>query len=132
MAPITTSQMRKIYVTAKERGMDSDLLHIHIQMLTGKESLKQLTISEAVKVIDSLEGKAVSERKMTDKQFWYIQVLMRELGWTDEEGKPDFKRLDGFCSKYYRIDHYKWLTPSVASKVIEGLKNMQKNKEEQV
>lgn len=131
MAPITTSQMRKIYVTAKERGMDSDLLHIHIQMLTGKESLKQLTISEAVKVIDSLEGKAVSERKMTDKQFWYIQVLMRELGWTDEEGKPDFKRLDGFCSKYYRIDHYKWLTPSVASKVIEGLKNMQKNKEEQ-
>lgn len=131
MTPITTSQMRKIYVTAKERGMDSDLLHIHIQMLTGKESLKQLTISEAVKVIDSLEGKAVSERKMTDKQFWYIQVLMRELGWTDEEGKPDFKRLDGFCSKYYRIDHYKWLTPSVASKVIEGLKSMQKNKEEQ-
>lgn len=131
MTPITASQMRKIYVTAKERGMDSDLLHIHIQMLTGKESLKQLTISEAVKVIDSLEGKAVSERKMTDKQFWYIQVLMRELGWTDEEGKPDFKRLDGFCSKYYRIDHYKWLTPSVASKVIEGLKNMQKNKEEQ-
>lgn len=131
MTPITTSQMRKIYVTAKERGMDSDLLHIHIQMLTGKESLKQLTISEAVKVIDSLEGKAASERKMTDKQFWYIQTLMRELGWTDEEGKPDFKRLDGFCSKYYRIDHYKWLTPSVASKVIEGLKNMQKNKEEQ-
>ncbi|MBP3487302.1 MAG: regulatory protein GemA [Roseburia sp.] len=131
MAPITTSQMRKIYVTAKERGMDSDLLHIHIQMLTGKESLKQLTISEAVKVIDSLEGKVVSDRKMTDKQFWYIQALMRELGWTDEEGKPDFKRLDGFCSKYYRIDHYKWLTPSVASKVIEGLKNMQKNKEEQ-
>lgn len=132
MAPITTSQMRKIYATARERGMDNDLLHIHVHTLTGKDSLKELNISEAVKVIDSLEGKGdAADRKMTDRQFRYIQILMRELGWVDEEGEPDFKRLNGFCSKYYKVDHYKWLTPSVAGKVIEGLKNMQKNKEEQ-
>lgn len=57
MQPITTSQMRKIYAAAREHGLDNDLLHIHLQTVTGKESLKELTMSEAIKLIDSLEGK---------------------------------------------------------------------------
>ena len=124
--------MRKIYATAREHGLDNDLLHIHVQTVTGKDSLKELNITEAVKLIDSLEGKKTppDRMKMTEKQFRYINMLMKDLGWLDEDGKRDYKRLNGFCSKRYGIDHYRWLTSSKASKVIEGLKNMVNNQED--
>ena len=107
MQPITTSQMRKIYAAAREHGLDNDLLHIHLQTVTGKESLKELTMSEAIKLIDSLEGKKgrTGSMQMTEKQFRYINMLMKDLGWMDENGKRDYKRLNGFCSKRYGIDH---------------------------
>ncbi len=132
MQPITTSQMRKIYATAREHGLDNDLLHIHINTITGKGSLKELNITEAVKLIDSLEGKKTNPKSdhMTEKQSRYIYMLMKDLGWLDENGKRDYKRLDGFCSKRYGVDSYKWLTASMASKVIEGLKKMIANQEE--
>lgn len=131
-AGITASQMRKIHASARERGMDNDLLHIHVVTLTGKDSLKELTIHEAVRVIDSLEGKGTKEPGgMTWKQMSYIQALARELGWVTEAGKTDDKRLNGFISKRFGVDHYRWLSRSTASKVIEGLKNMLKGQEEE-
>jgi hypothetical protein len=124
--------MRKIYAVARELGMDNDLLHTHLCTVTGKDSLKELNIQEAVRVIDSLEGKPVATRTsgMTQKQFKYINILMRDLGWVTEDGRSDYKRLNGFCSKRYGIDHYSWLTVSKASDVIEGLKNMLKEQQE--
>lgn len=67
---------------------------------------------------------------MTWKQMSYIQSMARELGWVTEEGKVDDKRLNGFISKRFGVDHYRWLSRSMASKVIEGLKNMRKGQEE--
>lgn len=134
MAAITASQMRKIYVTARELGMDNDLLHIHVHTLTGKDSLKELTIYEAVEVIDSLERKNREPSRpggMTKKQEAYMRVLAKELGWINEAGQPDEKRLNGFVSKRFGVDHYRWLSVSMASKVIEGLKNMTKNQKEE-
>lgn len=121
---ITAAQMRKIHVLAKDYGLDNDLLHVHIQTLTGKDSLKELSLGEAIRVIDSMDQKA---NNMTWKQKCLIDKLMQELGWTDEKGIPDDKRLDGFCSKYCGVDSHKWLTRRDASKVIEGLKNMLQN-----
>lgn len=121
---ITAAQMRKIHVLAKDYGLDYDLLHVHIQTLTGKDSLKELSLGEAIRVIDSLDQKA---NNMTWKQKCLIDRLLQELGWTDEKGIPDDKRLDGFCSKYCGVDSHKWLTRRDASKVIEGLKNMLQN-----
>ena len=119
---ITTAQMRKIHVLARDYGLDNDLLHIHIQTVTGKDSLKKLSLREAVKVIDSLEKR--SSDRMTWKQKYFIDRLLQEIGWTDEQGDPNYQRLDGFCSKYYGVDSHKWLTRRNASNVIEGLKNM--------
>lgn len=125
MAAITASQMRKIHVSARERGMDNDLLHIHVRTLTGKESLRELTVSEAVRVIDSLEGKSHKPGDHASaKQMRYIEALAKELGWQKEDGSLDKDRLNGFLSKRYGLDHYRWLTRSTASKVIEGLKHM--------
>ncbi|MCM1057712.1 MAG: regulatory protein GemA [Firmicutes bacterium] len=120
--PITASQMRKIHVLARDHGLDDDLLHIHVQTVTGKDSLKKLSLREAVRVIDSLE-KGSSDH-MTWRQKYLIDKLMQELSWTDGKGDPDYKRLDGFCSRRYGVDSHKWLTRTAASKVIEGLKGM--------
>lgn len=126
-AAITASQMRKIHVLAREYGLDNDLLHVHIQTVTGKDSLKKLSLREAVRVIDSLEKR--SSDRMTWKQKYFIDRLLAELGWTDGQGKPDYQRLDGFCSKRFGVDSHKWLTRVDASNVIEGLKNMIKKEE---
>lgn len=125
---ITASQVRKIHVLAREYGLDNDLLHVHIQTITGKDSLKKLSLGEAARVIDSLEKR--SSDRMTWKQSGLIDKLLGELGWVDGQGKPDYQRLDGFCSKRFGVDSHKWLTRMDASKVIEGLKNMVQNKEE--
>lgn len=126
-AVITAAQMRKIHVLAREYGLDNDLLHVHIQTVTGKDSLKKLSLGEAVRVIDSLEKR--SSDRMTWKQKYFIDKLLEELGWTDEQGDPDYQRLDGFCSKRFGVDSHKWLTRAAASNVIEGLKNMVKKEE---
>lgn len=124
MNKITAAQQRKIHVTARELGMDDDLLHEYVNMVTGQDSLKSLTVMEAVKVIDGLEGKkgyAAGDRASW-RQTAYINSLMRQLGWTGPDGDPDKKRLDGFVKKQYGLEDSRWMTRKVASRVIEGLK----------
>lgn len=126
MAKITAAQMRKIHVLAKELGMDDDLLHEYAAMLTGKESLKDLSVMEAVRIIDGLEGKKgyANGDRASYRQNAFIRVLMQQLEWVDETGEPDKKRLDGFVKKQYGIDDSRWMTRKVASGVIEGLKEL--------
>ncbi len=122
---VTAAQIRKIYITAREHGIDDDLLHEHVFMIAKKDSIKILTKEEAAKVIDSLEGRRVSGKDpMTQKQRWYILSLAKKLGWTDESGKVDEKRLNGMCEKYAKTGCYKWLSRSGAAGMIEALKNM--------
>lgn len=134
MRKITPSQMRKIYALAKENGIDNELLHIIVENETGKSSIAELKIMEAVKVIDKIEGKKQSynpkKEHMTYKQEAYIKGLAKDLGWVDVDGDIDEKRLNGFCKKYYGIETYKWLTRSLASKVIEGLKQLTSRNDE--
>lgn len=128
MRRITPAQNRKIHSLAKEYGLDSDLLHSVVQSETGKSSLKELTVMEAVKVIDRLEGRGQSydstREHMTYRQEAYIKGLAKDLGWTGEDGKVDKKRIDGFVRKFYGVDSHKFLSRSMASKVIEGLKSL--------
>ncbi len=126
MAKISAAQMRKIHALSRELGMDDDLLHEYVSMLTGKDSLKGLTVTEAIKVIDGMEGKKgyANGDRATYRQNAFIRVLVLQLGWADAAGEPDKKRLDGFVKKQYGIDDSRWMTRKVASKVIEGLKEL--------
>lgn len=122
---ITAAQIKKIHAAARERGVDNDLLHEHIHMLVKKDSIKILTREEAAKVIDSLEGKThTGKDHMTQKQRLYLLALVKKLGWTDENGRADEKRLNGMCEKYAQVSRYEWLTRRGASDMIEALKNM--------
>lgn len=135
MQNITPAQMRKIHALSRERGIDNDVLHAHVLMLVKRNSLKELTIVEAVKVIDSLSGddkdKAV-EGMMTAKQKKYIDGLLKDIGWTDKNGRPDQERLSAFISERFHISQMQWVTSKKASEVIEALKAMKsrKNKED--
>lgn len=127
MAKISAAQQRKIHVTATELGMDDDLLHEYVAMLTQKESLRELSMIEAIKVIDGLEGKKgyANGDRASYRQNTYIQILMKQLGWVDEDGEPDKKRLDGWVRKQCGLDDSRWMTRKIASKVIEGLKALE-------
>lgn len=132
MSKITTAQLRKIYVLARERAMDDDLLHLHVRNLTHKEHIGDLSIMEAVGVIDSLEGQPKEPKKdpATARQMWFIKKLLAELGWVDESGVVDMGRLDGFLRERFGVAHYKWLDKPKASQTIEALKAMLERQQE--
>ncbi|MCM1121811.1 MAG: regulatory protein GemA [Eubacterium sp.] len=131
MRKITAAQNRKIHMQAAQLGMDDDLLHEFVYMLTEKQHISSLTVTEAVKVIDSLEGKKsyAAGSHVTDRQKAYIFFLMKQNGWTDEEGKPDIRRLDGFVRKQYGIGCHQFMDRKTASNVIEFLKEMKDRQE---
>lgn len=127
---ISAGQMRKIYALARERGMDNDLLHAHVQTLTGKDSMKDLTMPEGIRIIESLEGKPSELKgqiKASFRQMQYIYGLMKQLGWVTDTGEPDMERLDRFLQSPkagINLGSHKWLTKTKASKLIEALKSM--------
>lgn len=131
---VTYGQIKKIYAVARERGIDNDLLHEHMEMLLHRSSVKDLTKREAAVLVDSLEGKAASGgAHATGKQMHYIYGLMKELGWTTEEGKPDLDRLNRFLQSDkagFRLSDYRWLKKGPASDLIEALKAMLERKQE--
>ncbi|MCM1192696.1 MAG: regulatory protein GemA [Acetatifactor muris] len=123
---ITQGQMKKIHALAKEIGMDDDLLHEYVFLLAEKDSLKELSLADAARVIDGMTGKKGYARgdRISYRQEMYIFSLMKKMGWTDKEGNPDIKRLNGFIKKQYGIEDYRWTTRGIASRVIEAFKEL--------
>ncbi len=129
MNPASAAQKRKIFVLAKEQGMDQELLHAYVCALVKKESLSKLTIREAIQVIDGLSGKEArspcpQRGAMSQAQRGYLLSLVKRLGWVDEAGRPDEERLNGFCRKQQDTLYWTGLTRAKACKVIEALKAM--------
>ncbi len=132
MKKITPAQRKKIYATAREIGMDNDLLHGVVEELTKKEHISDLTIAQAARVIDHITMNTDSRRFIdlptgrkvamaTQKQMWKVQDLEEKLGWKDNP-----KRLRGFCRKYAGVDNPDWMTKEQAKRIIEGLKSLLK------
>ena len=57
MVSISDAQRRKIFKLRTEKGLDDDTLRAYIHSLVGKSSLKELSVRDAISVIDALEGK---------------------------------------------------------------------------
>jgi len=125
MVKITSAQMRKIYGLAKVHNLDSETLHALVYKITYKESIKTLTIAEAIKVIDSLDGKKSGTAGMiTYKQQRFIEGLAKDIGWKDGFGNLNSEKLNAWLHKRYGISHIRWLPVKKASDAIEGLKAM--------
>ena len=130
MNKMSDAQRRKIFKLAGEKGLDSEMLHGFIKNLTGKDSMTQLSIAEAVKVIDGLEGKKQTAAGMiTAKQRKFIEGLAKDIGWVNDTGGVDEKRLGGWLYSKYDVSALNWLTSKKASNAIEGLKAMKQRLE---
>lgn len=127
---ITPAQKRKIFATARELGLDNDLLHAVVVNRTGKKHISDLNKHQAIMIIDELEHRAGRSTRCvvlpdnrqvvlaTKEQLWKMRQLEKQLGW---DANP--KRLRGFCRKYAgKVENIEWLTKAQAWRVIEGLK----------
>ena len=117
---MTEKQRKLLFVLAKQRGMDNELLHNYIETQTGKQSITEVTTQEAKILIDGLqEKKQTAKGYITEKQLKYVKGLCQCLSWEE-------KALRQFIEKQYGISNVNWLTSKQAAKLIEGLKNIWK------
>jgi len=133
---ITGKQLRMIWTLARQLGMDSELLHEMVFEVTGKDSLKKLTVPEAVGIIDGLVNDGAKVRKkrkprrnlpenvvelITGRQIRLIEYLVDQLGWNNPN------QLTGFNRRVIKKERI--CTKQEASKIIEGLKAVMNRKE---
>ena len=117
---MTEKQRKLLFVLAKQRGMDNELLHSYVETQTGKQSITEVTTQEAKTLIDGLqEKKQTVKGYITEKQLKYVKGLCQCLSWEE-------KALRQFIEKQYGISNVNWLTSKQAAKLIEGLKNIWK------
>ena len=133
---ITEKQLRMIWTLARQLGMDDELVHEMVFQVTGKDSLKKLTVPEAVGIIDGLINDGAKVRKkrkprrglpenvvelLTGKQIRLIEYLVDQLGWNNPN------QLTGFNRRVIKKERI--CTIKEASKVIEGLKAIANRKQ---
>ncbi|UCG94126.1 MAG: hypothetical protein JSW13_06805, partial [Candidatus Aerophobus sp.] len=66
MNGISDEQLKLLWVLARQLGMDSELLHEFIFSVTGKGSIRALSVLEAKEAIDALvlNGAKVTRKKL--------------------------------------------------------------------
>ena len=115
---MTEKQRKLLFVLAKQKGMDSELLHSYVEAQTAKQSITEVTTQEAKILIDGLQQKKQTAKgRITEKQLKYIKGLIQNLEWQE-------KTLNQFIEKQYAISNVNWLTSKQAAKLIEGLKSI--------
>ena len=122
MSPaITAAQIRMIHALVRETGLDDDTLHDIAHSVSGKESLRTLTRSQAARLIDRLQVLAGKAKDIPDRasqaQQNYIHALAREMGWAE-----DPKRLRRFLETRAGVSDVRFLSIRAAGQIIEALK----------
>lgn len=137
MAADIKKDIKRIWAAAKspELKLTDEELHLFVHTITGKDSIRALTVREAGKVIGALEHMKKSAKKAegrkrraagtsaTENQRRKIYKLSRELGWD----KPE--RVNGMCRRMFGVSAVEWLDYQQCSKLIEALKKMAERKE---
>ena len=65
----------------------------------------------------------------------FIFGLMKEMGWTTGDGKPDLDRLNRFLRSDkagFNLEDYRWLNVGMASDLIEAFKSMLAREQEKM
>ena len=129
---ITRDQIKLIWVLARQIGMESNELYDVVSAVTGKDSIKALSVTDGTDIIEVLVragGRVKKKRKprpdlppnvvelVTRKQTRLIKHLEKKLGWQDNP-----ERLKGFIRRIIKREGVR--TKQEAMKVIEGLKSM--------
>lgn len=131
---MTSTQRRRLFSIAKDLGFHGgeaiEFLREQTEQWTGKRSLRTLSKRQADEMIVKLQqpagqapaGKrAVSPGRLSENQL----RLIRDLAGQAFSFESQFRV---WLKNYHKVDHEEWLTPLLAGKVIEGLKNMAKRR----
>lgn len=115
----TEGQIRMIWGLAHRLGLPEDVLREKAWYIAGKRSLRALSVSQAARLIDSMQGKRQqSESRASDAQLAVIRDYARRLGWDDPN------RLRGWILSRYGVECVEWLRGEQASLCIEAMKGM--------
>ncbi len=131
MSSLSHEYIKRIYGNAKGQGLDNEALHSLVFRLTGKDSIRKLSRTEAESIIENLGGRK-HYRKYTNSgqgmisegQTKLLFALMYKLSALDGRGNNVGQRLLGLAKKMHRRDKLEWLTKKEASELTEALKNM--------
>lgn len=136
---IWQAQNRKIWAMAHECGVAEVNVRDIVEGITGDRSISGLTTRQQAEVIAALEtvkGQTVRRKRAqkkridaepergggaTTRQIVEIRRLSESIDW----GLP---ALRAWLSRLYRCEREEWLTASMATKVITGLRAMAKQK----
>ncbi|MDD5451505.1 MAG: DUF1018 domain-containing protein [Desulfovibrionales bacterium] len=129
---ISKDQIKLIWVLARQLDLNSDELHEVVAGITGKDSIKALSVGEGIEVVNTMiraGGKVKKKRKprrklppnvvemVTGEQLEFIRFLEGRLGWQDNP-----QRLKAFVRRIIKREVVR--TKQEGSKVIQGLKSM--------
>ena len=138
----TVYQIKKIHALKSVVGLDDDLYR-DMLMSFDVQTSKDLTFTEAKILIEILEEKAIAMKKWvkqplkysdldreakmaTQAQLRMIESMWREICYFDDD-KFAKKSLRKFLKSKFKTDDIMFLTKCKAVKVIQAIKNIQKN-----
>ena len=137
--PKEYSQVRAIWAIAREKGIDSDLLHeivAEVLVSTGSgsdrvASISALTYSEANRVIERLKGNAYvplrtlqARRQRAGVKQVVTREMLKKITELAAQRNWSVMSLRNFCIR--QCGHSKPRTTEDANKIIEALKAMNK------
>ncbi|EJZ42912.1 hypothetical protein [Leptospira licerasiae] len=130
---ISKDQLRKLWVTAREAGLDKTKVYDLVLENTGSESISSLSSSEAKKVIESLnllrvnlskrkpkDPLSILQRKLQKRSYEQSEMAKVLCGKINEKGVYTID-LEEFSLRQYRKP-FSLLTRGQASGLIQGLK----------
>lgn len=124
MPPISKQKIKKLWVTARNLGVDEESLRDLVESITGSRSISKMSEKHANNVIDALKGK-YRPGFASSREVWKIYELAKELGWDEPQ------RLRGFLKKNYNVEDPRWLTSEMSWRCIEGLKVLLRKQKQQ-
>lgn len=110
--------MKKIWVNAKDYGLDSQLLHELVLREFSKEHISELSDIQAEALIKIIKGEITSADGVTGKQKNYIAMLLSHKFFDNP------KRADGYLIKYAGTTDISTLTKQKATALITALKKL--------
>jgi phage gp16-like protein len=129
--PASSGQIRMIHTLARNAGLDEDTRRDLMERETGKRSVKELGVRDAIKVIDTLQAlpqarqsKARGALKLDGPYVGKIRALWIS-GWHlgVVRDRSDTAMV-AFVERQTRIQNLRWLRdPADARKVVEALKS---------
>jgi phage gp16-like protein len=125
------SSLAKIHIGKKQLGLQDEDYRDLLERSTGKRSSADMTETQRQAVLGEMERLGFKPAPSSDKRSPHAHVRKVFAVWGDMARKgqlknPDKGALHAFCQRQTGVSNAEWLSAAQASKVVEGLKAIQR------